>query len=197
MSSIMRSIPDPGSWDEEDVCCCWLAPSYFFLLLSFFLSPRFTSPLHFLVLPPIFVCVHFHSCLYFDDVTLSESALHSNKWTVCVCVYLRVRERLKVCVCVISIPLAALRNNCPERSLCLVMACCYLPPRCAEKKWLSNVVAFLDCSSWIQQRWMEPHLLHLTFQPISIFIIRTFFMAFLLYLGEQTERGERQCTLTL
>ncbi len=88
---------------------------------------------------------------------------------MCACVYICVSGRFEVCVYVIS-SLAALRNNCPECSLCLVMACCYLPPRCAEKKWLSNVLAFLDCSSLIQQHWMEPHLQHLTFKPISAFI---------------------------
>lgn len=75
---------------------------------------------------------------YFDAVMLEsvmQKVLYAATNGRCVC------QRGRVCVHVISPP-AALRNNCPQCFLCLVMACCYLPPRCAKRKWLSNVHGF-------------------------------------------------------
>lgn len=138
--------------------------SLFFFFLSFSLFHLFTS-----VPNPIIFLFQINYILNhpFTLFWCCQKVLYTGRNGQCGCMC--VSERLKLCVYVIS-SLAALRNNCPERSLCLVMACCYLTPRCAEKKWLSNVMAFLDCSSLIQQQWMEPHLLHLTFQPSYIFI---------------------------
>lgn len=162
------------------------------LCLSFFLSPPFHLHSSHPSPTPIFVSnqIHFQSSLYFIlTPSCCQNVLYTATNGQCVCTC--VSERLKVCVCYVISPPAALRNNCPECSLCLVMACCYLPPRCAEKKWLSNVMAFLDCSSLIQQQWMDPHLLHLTFKPISIFIKSDFFMAFLLYSKVYSKRDRK------
>lgn len=104
----------------------------FFFLLSFFLP---VSPLHFSSkLNNLFVLnqIHLQSSLYFIlMLSCCQKVLYTATNGQCEC--MSVSERLKVCVYVISFP-AAPRNNCPERSLCLVMACCYLTPCCAEKK---------------------------------------------------------------
>lgn len=129
------SIPNAGNWDEDCFCCSIWQHHQVSLSLSLFVIPPFL-----LDSPPRFIhsChksqTHLYSSLYlkFDAVALSNCFTQQQTGRgVCAC----VSERLKVCVYYPPLPPpAAPRNNCPERSLCLVMACCYLPPCCAEKE---------------------------------------------------------------
>lgn len=117
------------------------SPSFFKKKISLI---RFFSPVHLHFIPQpsaksnTFLFIAF---LCFVCVLLPESALQSNEWTVCVRACARVRAfTVRVCLreirtmCVCYLPPGCPENNCPECFLCLVMACCYLPPWRAEKK---------------------------------------------------------------
>ncbi len=101
--SKLRSIPDPGNWrwrwffflpgGNISVCHSSFLP---------FSPPHFTSQsnIHFCFKSNTFSVI---PLLYFDSVMLSEYALQSNTWMMCV--YVCVGKDWKcVCVCMLSPP---------------------------------------------------------------------------------------------
>lgn len=139
------------SWCYDFYFCSSLATSP---SPSFCHSCHFTSTLHFPAQRPFLFQIKYifiHCFALFWHCHAARKCFAKQQMDY-VCVHVCVSERSKsMCVC--YLPPGCPEYNCPECSLCLVMACCYLPPCCAEKKWLSNIVAFHDEWSLIYCPW--------------------------------------------